>query len=146
MINDKTASNISVRTYDEVKTEIRVKLVDNKFEIWKKIDTIENKETGLLGYVLRNSNTDEIVISFRGTEMPKSVTTKVETKYVGSPSQDAMLATGEASIENGNLLYEKNTISNAELAESNKDIKEDLEGIVLGNSNYTKRGMGQQPI
>ncbi|MCA0970867.1 hypothetical protein LCM20_09715 [Halobacillus litoralis] len=71
--------------------------------------------------------------------MPKSVTTKVETKYDGSPCQDAMLATGEASIENGNLVYEKKTISKAELAESNKNIKE---GIVLGNSNYTKKGMG----
>ncbi len=142
MINEMTASEISDIAYDDIRSEVLIKVSPTNYVVWKKIGTIENTETGLFGYVLKNSNTEDIVISFRGTEMPTSVETKVESKYVGSPSQDAMLATGEASIENGNLVYEKNTISKAELAESNKDVKEDLEGIVLGNSNYTKKRYG----
>ncbi|WP_166000793.1 YqiA/YcfP family alpha/beta fold hydrolase [Bacillus sp. Cs-700] len=141
-IIDRAALIISQDTYKDSLGQVEISIDGQTLQKWKTIDTIEDLETGLKGYVLQNPKTDEIVISFRGTEMPESVTTKVETKYVGSPSQDAMLATGEASIENGNLVYEKNKISKAEFAESNKDIKEDLEGIVLGNSNYTKKRYG----
>ncbi|MGG1686834.1 YqiA/YcfP family alpha/beta fold hydrolase [Pseudalkalibacillus sp. NRS-1564] len=142
MINEMTASEISEIAYDDIKSEVLVKVSPTNYVVWKKIGTIENTETGLFGYVLKNSNTEDIVISFRGTEMPTFVETKVESKYVGTPSQDAMLATGDASIENGNLVYEKNTINKADIAESYKDVKEDLEGIVLGNSNYTKKRYG----
>ncbi|KMM39223.1 hypothetical protein [Guptibacillus hwajinpoensis] len=141
-IRDTEAAEISEQTYfDDVK-KIQTEIKNYGKDIWHPIDTIKDDYTGLFGYVLKSEKTGQIVISFRGTEMPESVTTKVETKYVGSPSQDAMLATGEASIENGNLVYEKNAISKGELAESNKDVKEDLEGIVLGNSNYTKKRYG----
>ncbi|MYL64359.1 hypothetical protein GLW07_13460 [Bacillus hwajinpoensis] len=139
---DKSAMRISEDTYNDGLEVVEVNINDNQIESWHVIDEIQNDETGLFGYVLKNPISEQIVISFRGTEMPTSVTTEVKSKYVGSPSQDAMLASGEASIENGNLVYEKNTISKSDIAESNKDVTEDLEGIVLGNSNYTKKRYG----
>ncbi len=141
-INDQIASKLSEETYINDKSRIFVELNNGKTSVWENIDVIKDIDTGLNGYVFQSVDSGEIVISFRGTEMPKPITTKVETKYVGSPSQDAMLATGDASIENGNLVYEKNTISKADIAESYKDVKEDLEGIILGNSNYTKKRYG----
>ncbi|MFP3359321.1 hypothetical protein R0K17_18470, partial [Planococcus sp. SIMBA_143] len=105
---DKSAMRISEDTYNDGLEVVEVNVNDNQIESWHVIDKIQNEETGLFGYVLKNPISDKIVISFRGTEMPKSVTTEVKSKYVGSPSQDAMLATGEESIENGNLVYEKN--------------------------------------
>ncbi|API92151.1 hypothetical protein ABZ530_02020 [Micrococcus luteus] len=48
--------------------------------------------------MLQNADTDEIVISFRGTELPKTTATKVKEKYLGTPSQDAALLTGKAKL------------------------------------------------
>ncbi|MFK3960001.1 YqiA/YcfP family alpha/beta fold hydrolase [Guptibacillus hwajinpoensis] len=141
-INDIAALSISLEAYNDNVKQVEATLDGQTLQIWKTIDTIQDIDTGLKGYVLKNPKTDDVVISFRGTEMPTPVTTEIKTKYVGSPSQDTMLATGEASIENGNLIYNKNTVSKADIAESNKDVTEDLEGIVLGNSNYTKKRYG----
>ncbi|MBN8208945.1 hypothetical protein JI666_09325 [Bacillus sp. NTK071] len=141
-IIDKAAMRISEDTYSNDLEVVEVNINANRIESWHVIDKIQNEETGLFGYVLQNPISDELVISFRGTEMPTPVTTEVKTKYVGSPSQDAMLASGTASIKNGNLVYEKNTVNNTDIVESDKDVTEDLEGIVLGDSNYTKKKYG----
>ncbi|MBN8208936.1 hypothetical protein JI666_09280 [Bacillus sp. NTK071] len=103
---DYEAVEISRLTYKDDLKSIPIN-INGERVTWYPIDTIIDEETGLQGYVLQKLHSNEIVISFRGTEMPTSVTTEVKSKYVGSPSQDAMLASGEASIENGNLVYEK---------------------------------------
>ncbi len=64
--------------------------------VWYVIDTIKDKDTGLDGYVLQKEGTDELVISFRGTEF-----------------------NGLGDFDKG-------------------DIREDIHGIILGNSDYTK--------
>ena len=102
-LRDKSASKISKLTYQDNINSVEIEY-PGRNEIWTRIDTIKDKSTGLYGYVLQISISEEIVISFRGTEMPTSVTTDVKAKYVGSPSQDAMLASGIASIKNGDLV------------------------------------------
>uniref|UniRef100_UPI0018E1D934 hypothetical protein n=1 Tax=Virgibacillus massiliensis TaxID=1462526 RepID=UPI0018E1D934 len=142
VITDKTASKISEQTYDEI-LEVEVEF-PNRLEVWKNIETIKDKDTGLHGYVLQNPDTDEIVISFRGTETPKTSTKQVEQKYVGSPSQDARLAGagGGAKLKDGNLIYET---KDTDFSEFVKDVQEDIEGIVLGDSNYSKKEYGKTP-
>ncbi len=143
-INDKIASRLSERTYKDNRSEIYVELGNGKTSIWKNIETIKDKDTGLHGYVLQNPDTEEVVISFRGTERPKTTTKQVEQKYVGSPSQDARLAGagGGAKLKDGNLSYETKDTDFSEFA---KDVQEDVEGIVLGDSNYSKKEYGKTP-
>lgn len=101
-LTEYEASYISQETYIDDLTEIDIDF-GNIVETWKPIQTIEDKDTGLHGYVLQKQDTDDIVISFRGTE-----------------------------LNNG-------------FKEGYKDIKEDVQGIVLGNSDYTKDSYGKTP-
>ncbi|MFC0015613.1 MULTISPECIES: alpha/beta fold hydrolase [Allobacillus] len=137
-ISDHEASVISAQTYRDNIDYVKIRVGDGI--TWNKIDDIIDEDTGLRGYVLQNPETEDIVISFRGTETPKSV--EVEQKYVGSPSQDARLAGGSAKLKDGNIVYETKT-GYDELA---KDIKEDINGIILGNSNYTKKEYGKTKV
>ncbi|WP_337969959.1 lipase family protein [Virgibacillus salexigens] len=142
-VTDFEASFISNETYKDNKKEINFSNSNGDKIIWKSIETIKDKDTGLHGYVLQNPNTtEEVVISFRGTETPKTSTKQVEQKYVGSPSQDARLAGagGGAILKDGNLIYET---KDTDFSEFVKDVQEDVEGIVLGDSNYSKKEYGK---
>ncbi|GIP65099.1 hypothetical protein J32TS6_36540 [Virgibacillus pantothenticus] len=94
--------------------------------------------------MLQKADTDEIVISFRGTELPKTTATKVKEKYLGTPSQDARLAGagGGAELKNGKIVSEQ---KDSDYSETIKDLEEDLHGIVLGDSDYTKKDYRKTP-
>ncbi len=145
-INDQLASRISARTYVDNVNEVYYEARNGKASAWSTVDTIQDKDTGLKGYVLQNPDTEEVVISFRGTELPKVEKKQVEQKYVGSPSQDARLAGagGGATLKDGNIVYDGNSITGIDKAE--KDLTEDIQGIVFGDPNYTKKDMEQQSI
>ncbi|CDQ39972.1 alpha/beta hydrolase family protein [Virgibacillus salexigens] len=117
-VTDFEASGISEETYKDNKKEIKFTKSNGDKIIWKNIETIKDKDTGLHGYVLQNAETKEVVISFRGTETPKRTTKQVEQKYVGSPSQDARLAGagGGAKLKDGNLIYETKDTDFSEFA------------------------------
>ncbi|WP_121640993.1 hypothetical protein [Virgibacillus sp. Bac330] len=117
-ITDFEASFISDESYEDIQNKIYIKN-KNVFIAWEKIETIKDKDTGLHGYVLQNPDTEEVVISFRGTERPKTTTKQVEQKYVGSPSQDARLAGagGGAKLKDGNLIYETKDTDFSEYSE-----------------------------
>lgn len=136
-LRDYEAAKISERTYYNNIKKIRIDTKGGEKNTWISIESIKDNDTGLHGYVLQNLETDEIVISFRGTEPPKTSTKKVKQKYVGSPSQDARLsgAGGGAEVKNGKIIYET---KKTDYSESVKDLKEDVQGIILGNSDYTK--------
>lgn len=136
-ISDHEASIISAQTYKDNIESVNIQVGEGI--TWNKIDDIIDEDTGLRGYVLENPETEEIVISFRGTEMPKTV--EVEQEYVGSPSQDARLsgAGGGAEIRDGKIGYETKTGYD----EFFKDVKEDINGIIFGDSNYTKKEYGK---
>ncbi|MBN8208913.1 hypothetical protein JI666_09165 [Bacillus sp. NTK071] len=138
-LSDNEAAVISRNTYEDIVTSVKITNINGERIKWIKIDTIKDPATGLKGYVLQNPDTKQVVISFRGTQLPKISEKKVVQKYVGSPSQDARLAGGGATIEGDKIVFKTKAIDSSE---SNKDIKEDLEGIVLGNSNYTKKRYG----
>ncbi|SEN79805.1 Lipase (class 3) [Terribacillus saccharophilus] len=95
-LNDYQAGFISQETYQNDQEQILIDLPHSDERIiWKTVDIIEDEDTGLYGYVLENAETNEVVISFRGTEMDKG------------------------------------------LSEMIKDFDEDLNGVVLGDSDYT---------
>src|SRR5690625_2370350 len=137
-INDQEASVIARETYSRGKDKILVTSNDQSRSTYTVIETIEDKSTGLHGYVLENEITNEIVITFEGTQTKSSMTqslndiqedingivfgdssyTEVEgksVKYRGSPSQDALLASGQAKIENGKFIrVNKNQFTEAD--------------------------------
>ncbi len=125
-LTDEGAAKIAEKTY---KRNAHSVILENGNEevIYNVIEIIEDKSTGLHGYVLKNEKTKEIVISFEGTQKSMGLTqsigdlnedisgvvfglsTYVEkenkpTPYRGSPGQDALFATGQAKIENGKVV------------------------------------------
>ncbi|WP_077701914.1 hypothetical protein [Virgibacillus dokdonensis] len=142
-ITDLTASTISRQSYKQIPRKIFIE-TDYHIQVWENIETIKDSDTGLHGYVLQNDDTDEIVISFRGTELPKTTTTKVKEKYLGTPSQDARLAGagGGAELKNGYIVYNQKDV---DYSETLKDVEEDIQGIVLGDSDYTKKDYRKTP-
>ncbi|MEF2291152.1 lipase family protein [Virgibacillus dokdonensis] len=142
-ITDLTASTISRQSYKQIPRKIFIE-TDYHIQVWENIETIKDSDTGLHGYVLQNDDTDEIVISFRGTELPKTTTTKVKEKYLATPSQDARLAGagGGAELENGYIVYNQKDV---DYSETLKDVEEDIQGIVLGDSDYTKKDYRKTP-
>ncbi|WP_158589624.1 MULTISPECIES: lipase family protein [Clostridia] len=142
-ITDLTASTISRQSYKQIPKKVFIE-TSSYTQVWENIETIKDSDTGLHGYVLQNADTDEIVISFRGTELPKTTATKVKEKYLGTPSQDARLAGagGGAELKNGNIVYEQ---KDSDYSETIKDVEEDLYGIVLGDSDYTKKDYRKTP-
>lgn len=95
-INDSEASKISLSTYERDLEKIVVEQLNEKDVIYNVIDTIEDKFTGLHGYVLKDEITNEIVISFEGTQ------------------------------KNNGFIQGFN------------DVREDINGILLGHSYYTE--------
>ncbi|WP_273854061.1 lipase family protein [Guptibacillus spartinae] len=141
-LRDYEAAYISFTSYSPLKKILRIRNVNGEISTWKRVDTITDVDTGLQGFVIQNVYTDEVVISFRGTEMPTSEKNEIKSKYVGSPYQDALLASGEAEIKNGDITYKKKSVNPASIQEADKDVTEDVEGIILGDSNYTKKRYG----
>lgn len=135
-ITDFEASTISDVSYESDQESIEIKDID-----WKTLDIIEDKETGLYGYVLENPKTKEIVISFRGTEPPTTTTKEVELKGLDEPTRNAIVSEsgGRATVKDDTLYIEEKRIH---LSEFLKDVHEDAFGIVGGDSNYSKKEYG----
>ncbi|PAF34864.1 hypothetical protein CHH69_13620 [Terribacillus saccharophilus] len=135
-ITDFEASTISDIAYDDDQTNIRIKGLK-----WETLDIIEDKETGLYGYVLENPKTKEIVISFRGTEPPKTTTKEVELKGLADPTKNAIIseAGDRATLKGDTIYYETNKKDYSGFL---KDVYEDAFGVVGGNSNYAKKEYG----
>lgn len=68
-ISDQEASKIAQRTYDRDVKNIRVRNDQGAITSWKTIQPIQDKDTGLNGYVLKNPETGKVVISFEGTQL-----------------------------------------------------------------------------
>lgn len=100
-LTEYEASVISQQTYRDNLKEVRVD-TNNQRVTFDIIETIDNQDTGLQAYALQKEGSDELVISFRGTEL---------------------------------------SISDVDVG----DLKEDIHGIVLGNSDYTKNSNGNIP-
>lgn len=66
-LSDQEAAEISLRTYTKGLDDIRVFIGSEKVT-YNVIETIEDRSTGLNGYVLENAETKEIVISFEGSK------------------------------------------------------------------------------
>ena len=137
-LTDQGASKIASETYVRNAENVRIELPDGEKVTYNVIETIEDKSTGLHGYVLENEITNEIVISFEGTQIKNgfiqsvndiqedingivlgdSNYTEVEGKavtYRGTPSQDALLASGQAKIEDGKFIrVNKNQFTEAD--------------------------------
>ncbi|NWO12680.1 hypothetical protein [Virgibacillus sp.] len=114
-VSDVEVAEISRQSYEDGFKKIPVEF-GQKTIFWENTETIQHKETGLDGYVLKNPNSNNIVISFRGTEpgslkdyeedlygiiLGDSDYTKKEygkTPYLGTPSQDAALTSGKAKL------------------------------------------------
>ncbi|API90769.1 MULTISPECIES: lipase family protein [unclassified Virgibacillus] len=114
-ISDYEFAEISRQNYKDHSNYILVNIKKQEIK-WEISETIKNPDTGLDGYVLQNPATNEIVISFRGTEpdslkdyeedlhgiiLGDSDYTKKEygkTPYLATPSQDAALTTGRAKL------------------------------------------------
>lgn len=125
---------LSDRTYDDIKNNIKINNIDGQRITFDIIETIDNKDTGLQGYVLQKEGTDKIVISFRGTELNETSDIKEDvhgiilgnsdytknsygnTTYVGSPGQDALIASGSAKLnDDGTFSYvNKNQFTEAD--------------------------------
>lgn len=126
-LKDYGAAEISRETYKRNEQDITIS-TNHEVITYKVIEPIEDPETGLHGYVLQNEkNDDDIVISFEGTQKDEGATQlirdgkedinsiifgdsdyiKAESKpqkYRGSPTQDALLTSGQAKIEDGKFI------------------------------------------
>src|SRR5699024_6504443 len=123
-LTEKEAVQIADQSY-----EVDVKMVPVKINgehiVWETQHNFKDEDTGLHGYVLKNENTGEVVISFEGTQLnrgmgeavndletdvfgivlgDRSYTGNTEHKYTGSPVQDQLIAGGHAELdEDGNV-------------------------------------------
>jgi Lipase (class 3) len=140
-ITDLEASNLSRGAYENDQTNFKVKLPDENVN-WKTLEIIEDKETGLYGYALQNSETKKIVISFRGTEPPKTTTKEVELKGLDEPTKNAIMseAGDKATLKGDTITYESDR--KVDYSGFLKDVYEDAFGVVGGNSNYAKKEYG----
>jgi len=73
-INNQEASVIARETYSRGKVRILVTSNDQSRSTYIVIETIEDKSTGLHGYVLENEITNETVIGFEGTQTKNGMT------------------------------------------------------------------------
>jgi|SRR5699024_1689779 len=76
-LTDQGASKIALETYVRNTENVRIELPDGEKVTYNVIETIEDKSTGLHGYVLENEITNEIVISFEGTQTKNGFTQSV---------------------------------------------------------------------
>src|SRR5690625_770233 len=77
-LTDQGASKIASETYVRNTENVRIELPDGEKVTYNVIETIEDKSTGLHGYVLENEITNEIVISFEGTQTNYVVTQRAK--------------------------------------------------------------------
>lgn len=128
-LTDKEASQIARETYRRNKPEIKVEVGD-KVIIHTVIETIEDTDTGLHGYVLENKDTKEITISFEGTQKNlgaaqfskdlkedalsivlgnnQYVELEITEEYTGSGRQKVLLREeSSARVENNQLVTER---------------------------------------
>lgn len=140
-LKDFEAARISQDTYKDNIKSIRIENGNGNKSQWNPIETIEDKETGLYGYVLENPKTKEIVISFRGTEPPKTTVKEVELKGLDEPTKNAIMSeVGDRAALKGDTIYYET--KKKEYSGFLKDVYEDAFGVVGGNSNYSKKEYG----
>src|SRR5699024_639386 len=155
-MNDYEAGLKAKETHKRNKSET---VIVNIYEevIYNVIETIEDKSTGLHGYVLTN----EIVISFEGTQTKNGFTqsvndiqedidgivlgdsnyTEVEGKavtYRGTPSQDALLASGQAKIEDGKFIR----VNKNQFTEANPVVNKYIEAHGAENITFVGHSLG----
>ena len=82
-MNVYEASAIAKETYKRNKNEIVIINDVNEEITYNVIETIEDKSTGLHGYVLENEITNEIVISFEGNQTNYVVTQRGNDLFEG---------------------------------------------------------------
>src|SRR5690625_4602213 len=147
-ITDFEASWLAEQSYHNIDGVVDIRINEKNIE-WNAIETIQDKDTGLNGYIFENEDTGEIVVSFEGTQTNKgfdqgfkdikedingiilgdSNYTKPEQNagtYRGSPSQDARIASGSAKVDqDGNfiILNENQFISADEIVSETVDRK-----------------------
>ncbi|WP_077305672.1 lipase family protein [Terribacillus halophilus] len=139
-LKDIEASILSRGAYVDGETEFEVQILD-EYITWKSLDILEDKETGLYGYVLENPKTKEVVISFNGTEPPKFTTNETELKGLSESTKNAIEAElGDRVTEKGDTLIYKDR--EADYSGFLKDVYEDAFGVVGGDANYSKSEYG----
>ncbi|MFP7171202.1 lipase family protein [Terribacillus sp. FSL K6-0262] len=140
-LTDFEASHISDDSYESNRKNFQSE-TPNEIIDWNTVEIIEDKETGLYGYVLENPQTKEIVISFRGTEPPKTTTKEVELKGLDEPTKNAIMseAGDKATLKGDTIIYESDR--KVDYSGFLKDVYEDAFGVVGGNSNYSKKEYG----
>ncbi|PAD20170.1 lipase family protein [Terribacillus saccharophilus] len=161
-LTDYEASRISDETYIDDKGSILVNTEQGRI-IWKTVNIIEDKDTGLYGYVLENPKTKEIVISFRGTELDKGLSEaykdveedfsgvifgdsdytdvfEVTEPYTGSRAQTQSLYAGTAKY-NGNEQTVTYTNKN-QFSEAKDAVKQYVEKYGAENITFTGHSLG----
>jgi len=160
-ITDIEASQLAYQAYEEYKGNIPI-IVDGDYIDWKTTETIQGKNTGLNGYIFENEETGQIVVSFEGTQLEKGTTqavndlktdiegiifggsnyTKEERnagEYRGSPSQDGLIAGGNARIDqDGNFIR----ITENQFTVANDIVKETVEKYGKENVTFTGHSLG----
>lgn len=159
-LTDIEASLIAEQTYNDIDAvQARVK---GKHIEWNAIETIQDKNTGLNGYIFENEDTGEIVVSFEGTQLNEgfeqaindiredisgiviggSNYTKPERNagtYRGSPSQDARIASGSARVDqDGNFII----INENQFISADEVIKETVEKHGKNNITFVGHSLG----
>ncbi|GEM_PF-2733294 len=160
IITEKSLSLISERTYADIE-KVEVTTSDGLL-VWYVIDTIKDKDTGLDGYVLQKEGTDELVISFRGTEFnglgdfdkgdiredihgiilgnsDYTKNSRGNTTFVGSPGQDALMASGSAKLNNDGTFSHLNK---NQFTEGDKVVRTYVKKYGAENITFTGHSLG----
>lgn len=160
-IKDIDISQLAYQAYEEYTENIQI-TIGKEAIIWKTVDTLQVKETGLNGYIFENETTGEIVVSFEGTQLEKGTTqalndltediqgivfgdsnyTTREQKsgvYRGTPSQDARIASGDAKVDSkGNFI----TITENQFTVANDIVNETINKYGKDNVTFTGHSLG----
>lgn len=130
VLSDQDAAKIAQESYDRKRGEIVIEREEGDI-VYNVVETIDDEETGLYGYVLENEKTGEIVISFEGTRMGEGAGPMITdwsenissflmggseysekeniVNYHGTKAQDAALLVGEAKINEDGKFVRINT-------------------------------------
>ncbi len=159
-LSDQAAVLIAKDAYERKSSAV---IVDHHDEIitYNVIETIEDKLTGLHGYVLKNDQTNEIVISFEGTQkdigwtqairdlnedivgvlLGSSEYTEKENKpvkYTGLPMQKVYVGSGFAKIEDNKFfLLKRNQFTEADIV-----VKKQIEKYGAQNITFVGHSLG----
>ena len=74
VLTDQEAAEIAERSYKRDVPTIKIIDENGEKKTYTVIETIEDKSTGLHGYVLENEITNETVIGFEGTQTKNGMT------------------------------------------------------------------------